>query len=61
MTRTKKELIERINRLTGVDRTDELNELPKYKLCLIIANLKEQEELDDYEDLTSRIGVSVKF
>lgn len=63
MTQTKQEIIERINRLTGTDRTDELSALPKYKLCLILEELKEcqSHHKSDDSDFVNRIGVSVKF
>lgn len=62
MTKTKKEIIEQINRLSGQDRTDELNELTKYKLCAIVEDLKENlSDSSSGPDLSKRIGVSVKF
>ena len=64
MTRTKKEIIETINRLRGRDDTLELEKEPKYKLCVILQELRadfdSDSDSDSVEDLTSKIGVRVK-
>lgn len=62
MTRTKKEIIEHINRLNGFDNTDELMLVPKYKLCAMLQDLKDTKghSSDSDTDLASIIGVRVK-
>lgn len=61
MTKTKKELIEKINRITGTDRTAELSEVPKYKLCVMIDEMNDREDREDREDLVNLIGSSIRF
>lgn len=61
MTRTKSEIIQNINRLLGQDKTEELEKMPKYRLCSILEELKQEEgETSSDEDLSSKIGVRVK-
>ena len=57
MTKTKEELIKQINRLSGRDRTEELSKLPKYKICVIAEEVRDQNQEEEL-DLASRIGVS---
>lgn len=70
MTRSKTELIEAIHLRTGQDK-EELAKLQKFKLCMILDDLRESEEAaqqhkvssDDEAsaDLAHRIGVMVKI
>lgn len=61
MTRTKSEIIKSINRLLGTDKTAELEQVPKYRLCAMLEELKQEEgETSSEEDLSTKIGVRVK-
>jgi Asp-tRNA(Asn)/Glu-tRNA(Gln) amidotransferase C subunit len=62
MTRTKKEIIETINRLRNRDDTQELEKEPKYRLCAILQELRNDttDSESDQDDLVSKIGVRVK-
>lgn len=61
MTRTNKEIIQQINRLSGNDRTDELKNLPKYKLMLILEEIhRDENQEDELRDFSSRMGLKNK-
>jgi hypothetical protein len=60
MTRTNKEIIQQINRLSGNDRTEELKNLPKYKLMLILEDIHRDEEQEELRDFSSRMGLKNK-
>lgn len=62
MTKTKKEIIEIINRLRGSTNTQDLENEPKYRLCALLQELRNDatDSESDQEDLASKIGVRVK-
>lgn len=60
MARTNKEIIQQINRLSGIDRTEELKNLPKYKLMLILEEMPREEPEEELYDFSSRMGLKNK-
>lgn len=61
MTKSKEELIAKINRVVGEDRTEELRNLKKHELLVIIDRLEDTETNPGPEsDLSSMLGSSFR-